>query len=70
VIAASMDADFPMIPCESALFSGSYKLISPRVVSCHVTAKASARLRHDEQRRKYKRFLIDKMLKNHHLPRK
>jgi hypothetical protein len=37
-----MDADFPMIPRESALFSGSYKLISPRVVSCHVTAKASA----------------------------
>jgi hypothetical protein len=30
-----------MIPSESALFSSSCKLISLRVVPCHVNAKAS-----------------------------
>jgi hypothetical protein len=41
VISASREADFPMIPCESALLSSSCALISPRVVPCHVPAKAS-----------------------------
>jgi hypothetical protein len=31
VISASVGADFPMIPCESALFSRGCKLISLRV---------------------------------------
>src|SRR4030095_14569239 len=40
-MSASVGADFPMIPRESALFSSSCKLISLRVVPCHVNAKAS-----------------------------
>src|SRR5215217_2496530 len=41
-MSASMGADFPMIPHESALFSTSCKPTLLWVVSCQVTAKASA----------------------------
>jgi hypothetical protein len=41
VISASIDADFPMIPHESALFSRGYKTLSLEVVPWQVTGKAS-----------------------------
>ena len=41
MVSASVGADFPMIPCESALFSGVCKPTSLGIVPCQVTAKAS-----------------------------
>jgi hypothetical protein len=41
MLSASMGADFPMIPHESALFSSVYKPTSQGIVPSQVTAKAS-----------------------------